>query len=274
MTMERDSAPLIRIDSCALASARRVAAMLDCDPGMVADGQPLPRGWHFILLGGDTRRSELRGDGFPGLGVPMPDFGLPRLLLAGRSVRWDGDIAIGEPVERDSRIEDITEKQGPAGRMALVRLRHALRPLSQAQAAVIETQTYALLPAGPSAPRPAAPAGAEAAHRRRVTPDETLLFQYSALGFNSHKIHLDRDHARIVEGLPDLVVNGGLVALLATEFLRTDLGVTPTALRARHLSPLYCNHPMTLCADPAPSGWRIRVLDDSGVLAAELEVEA
>lgn len=274
MNTERDPAPLIRIDSCAIASVRRVAAMLDVDPDALAEGQPLPRGWHFILLGGDTRRSDLRSDGFPGLGVPMPDFGLPRLLLAGRSVKWVGDIAIGEAVERDSRIEDITEKQGPSSRIALVKLRHTLRPLYQAQPAVIETQTYALLPAGPSSPRPTARAEAGGAHRRRVTPDETLLFQYSALGFNSHKIHLDRDHARKVEGLPDLVVNGGLVTLLATELLRSDLGVTPTALRARHLAPLYCNHPMTLCADPVPSGWRIRVLDDGGTLAAELEVEA
>ena len=92
----------------------------------------------------------------------------------------------------------------------------------------VETQTYLLLP-----PRKAA---ADDRQRRRVTrqprehvttvvPDETLLFQYSALGFNSHRIHIDRDHAREVEGFPDLVVNGGLATLLLTEFLRRDLGV-------------------------------------------------
>lgn len=277
MTLETDPAALRRVDICTLVLARRVAAMLDFDPDMVTNGQPLPRGWHFVLLGGDTRRSELRVDGFPGLGVPMPDLGLPRLLLAGRSVTWEGDILIGDQVERESQIEDISEKQASSGRMALVRLRHSLRPLSQPQPAVVETQTYALLPASPTPKRPAprdAAVQPTGTYRRVMTPDEIMLFQYSALGFNSHKIHLDREHARKVEGLADLVVNGGLVTLLVTEFLRTDLGITPTALRARHLAPLYCNSPLTLCADRESSGWRVRVLDESGILAAELEGEA
>lgn len=265
-----------RIDCCALAVVRRIAAMLDLDPDLLAEGQPLPRGWHFFLLAGDTRRSHLRSDGFPGLGVPMPDLGLPRLLLAGRCVTWQGDILIGDTVQRRSEVAEIKEKQGPAGPMALVTLRHELRRGSATQPALIETQTYALLPAAteaarPAAPRPAPETGPET-RSHAVTPDQTLLFQYSALGFNSHKIHLDRDHARNVEGLPDLVVNGGLTTLLATEFLRRELGITPQSLRARHTAPLYCNRPLTLCADPAETGWRIRVLDNASAPAAELEV--
>lgn len=268
---------MTRIESCTLSQVRRVAAMLDLDPDQVGDGQPLPRGWHFLMLAGDTRRSSLRADGFPGLGVPMPDLGLPRLLLAGRTVDWPGEIHIGEPVERRSTVADITEKDGASGRMALVTLRHELRPLSQQDPAVTETQTYALLPAASGsaprpAPRPAPEAGPEAL-LRHMTPDQTLLFQYSALGFNSHKIHLDRDHARRVEGLPDLVVNGGLSTLLATEFLRTERGVAPRALRARHMAPLYCDRPLTLRAEPEATGWRVRILDDAGCLAAELEID-
>ena len=263
-----------RFDHCAPAQVRRVAAMLDLDPELQRPGQPLPRGWHFFLMGGDTRRSQLRADGFPGLGVTMPDLGLPRLLLAGRSVVWTGDLAVGDQIERRSQLEDVTEKTGPSGRFAFVTLRHTLRPLSQAQPALTETQTYALLPAAPASARVAKRAESPAAaHQRRITPDETLLFQYSALGFNSHMIHLDREYARTIEGLPDLVVNGGLTTLLATEFLRTELNAVPAALRARHLAPLYCNRPLTILADPVTAGWRLRVLDDSGTLSAELEVD-
>lgn len=273
MRTEQESAVMTLVDTCALAPVRRIAAMLDRNPDELISGQPLAWGWHFFLLGGETRRSELRSDGFPGLGVPMPDFGLPRLVLAGRTVAWSGFLRIGDTIERHSQVEDITEKQGAAGRRVLVKLRHSLRPLSQAHPALIETQTYALLPADVVAKSKAPSEGAHGMHQRTVTPDETLLFQYSALGFNSHKIHLDRDHARNHESLPDLVVNGGLVTLLGTEFLRTDLGVMPLALRTRHLSPLYCNKPMTFCADPEPYGWRVRVLDDNGILAAQLEVD-
>ena len=78
---------VLRTESCSLAGARRVAAMLDIDPDVLAEGTPLPRGWHFILLGADTRRSALRGDGFPGLGVPMPNLGISRLMLGGANGR-------------------------------------------------------------------------------------------------------------------------------------------------------------------------------------------
>ena len=103
-------------------------------------------------------------------------------------------------------------------------------------------------------------------------PDETLLFQYSALGFNSHRIHIDRDHARNVEGFPDLVVNGGLATLLLTEFLRVDLGVTPTTIAVRHVAPLYCNRSVTLAAEPTDAGWRLRAFDDLNRLAVDMEV--
>ncbi|WP_407519541.1 hypothetical protein [Methylobacterium oryzisoli] len=93
----------------------------------------------------------------------------------------------------------------------------------------------------------------------------------SALGFNSHKIHLDRGHAREVEGFPDLVVNGGPVTLLLTEFLRTDLSSTFASLTARHVAPLFCGRPLVLGVDQREGGWRLRALDEAGRLAAEIE---
>ena len=106
-----------------------------------------------------------------------------------------------------------------------------------------------------------------------VVPDETLLFQYSALGFNSHRIHIDREHARKVEGFPDLVVNGGLATLLLTEFLRRDLGVTPAAIAVRHVAPLYCNRAVTLAADQVGKRWILKAFDDQHRLAVDMEVD-
>jgi 3-methylfumaryl-CoA hydratase len=271
--------PLIRSEICAPAMVRRVAAMLDLDPSSLAEGEQLPRGWHFFLLAAETRRRDLRSDGFPGLGVPMPDLGLPRLVLAGRTVRYDGELPIGAMIERRSMVQSVTRKDDDGGGRAIVTLAHELRPAGQEAAAIVETQTYVLLPARTAggtaqpAPRPD-PARSAPAATKTLVPDSTLLFQYSALGFNSHKIHVDRDFAREAEGYPDLVVNGGLIALLLTEFARQELGLNLRGSRMKHKAPLFCDHKMTLAAAQEEGGWRLQVFDDTGVLAAEAELEA
>jgi 3-methylfumaryl-CoA hydratase len=270
------AAPLLREEACTVAAVRRVAAMLDLEPGDMSCAQALPRGWHFVLLAADTRRSALRHDGFPGLGVPMPDLGLPRLMLGGRTVSFCQDIPIGATVIRTSVVRSIVRKTTASGPMAVVTLAHELRIASQPEPAVVETQTYLLLPPRPAdanAPEAAPAAPVRAAHLKSIVPDETLLFQYSALGFNSHRIHLDRDHARKVEGFPDLVVNGGLSTLLLTEFLRRDLGVLPAAIAIRHLAPLYCNRAVTLAADQVGNRWLLKAFDDQNRLAVDMEVD-
>ena len=147
--IEGGTAPVLREEACTVATARRVAAMLDQDPDEVASVQWLPRGWHFVLLAADTRRSALRGDGFPGLGVPMPDLGLPRLMLGGRMVSFREDIPIGATVMRSSTVRSIVRKTAAAGPLAVVTLAHELRVASQPDPAVVETQTYLLLPPRP-----------------------------------------------------------------------------------------------------------------------------
>lgn len=257
------------------AAARRIAAMLDLESAPAA-GELLPRGWHFPLLAACTLRSQLRKDGFPGLGVPMPDLGLPRLMLGGRSVAFHADLPIGAAVTRKSAVIGVKQKEGAAGPMATVTLEHQIWTLGQTEACLTETQTYVLLPSAPAAAVRRMPAPAEMPafdHSTRVTPDDTLLFLYSALGFNSHRIHIDRAYARDVEGFPDLVVNGGLVTLLMTEFLRGDLGVKPARISVRHHAPLFCNRPLTIGGSRIEGGWLLKTYDDQMQLAVTMEVE-
>ncbi len=267
--------PTRRNEVCSLSMVRRVAAMLDLETASFSIGDPVPRGWHFFMLAGETRKSDLRSDGFPGLGVPLPDLGLPRLLLGGRTVSYKGDITIGSEIARTSFVSNITEKTPPSGQIAIVTIQHELRPVSAPAPAIIETQTYILL-SGKStrsnAEKPIAPP-IQSDFQKQIVPDETLLFQYSALGFNSHKIHLDRDYAQKVEGLPDLVVNGGLATLLLTEFLRNEVGLTPTAINVKHTSPLFCDRPMTLAADRKEAGWQLRIYNDFNEPAVEMEAK-
>jgi 3-methylfumaryl-CoA hydratase len=221
------------------------------------------------MLAGETRKAALRSDGFPGLGVPIPDLGLPRLLLGGRTVSYQGDILIGSEVEKTSFIKNIAEKTTASGRMAIVTIQHELRPVSTTIPAIVETQTYILLSGKTVSTKveKALVAPILASCQKSFVPDETLLFQYSALGFNSHKIHLDRDFAQNVEGLPDLVVNGGLATLLLTEFIRTDLGFEITDIKVKHIAPLFCGRTMTLAAEPLEIGWQLKIYNDHNEVA-------
>jgi 3-methylfumaryl-CoA hydratase len=271
--LEASATPERRSEICALPLARRIAAMLDIDPDTLSQGEALPCGWHFPLLAGETRRAALRADGFPGFGVPMPDLDLPRLLLLGRTVEFLNDIPLGASVERMSRLDKLQHKETSAGPAAIVTLRHALHVAPDAPA-IVEIQSYMLL--GPArqvrsdaVSRPTQDFGLS----KVVTPDETMLFQYSALGFNSHKIHLDRAYARDVEGLPDLVVNGGLITLLLTEFLRIELRLRPHRITTRHKAPLFCGRPVTLAANRVGSTVRLMALDDAGGVATEMEAD-
>jgi 3-methylfumaryl-CoA hydratase len=264
--------PVVRQETCSLASVRRITAMLDQDPDKWSEGDLLPRGWQFILLGADTKRSDLREDGFPGLGIALPDLGLPRLMLGGRTVNYSGDIRIGAMLRRESQIQKLTRKETANGPMAFITVTHAFHAAEGHAPVLVETQNYILLGARPARPKATnsatmMPPGTT----KLILPDETLLFQYSALGFNSHKIHLDRNFARETEGFPDLVVNGGLATLLLTEFLRLELKGTFASLTAKHVAPLYCGCAISLWGERQNDAWLLRAFDDNGVLAVDIE---
>ena len=263
------------IDRCSPNMVRRIAAMLDLETSQFLEGDILPKGWHFFMLAGETRKSDLRIDGFPGLGVQIPDLGFSRLLLGGRTVNYEGDIIIGDEIVRKSFIKSISEKSTLSGKMAFVTIQHELRPISQEIPAIIETQTYILLEKNkPKSETPIAINSTQigidetSPKQFHFIPDETLLFQYSALGFNSHKIHLDRDYCRNVEGLPDLVVNGGLTTLFVTEFARIELGLNLKEIKVKHIAPLYCNRPLTISFEET----EMKVFDDKNVLAVVIEI--
>jgi 3-methylfumaryl-CoA hydratase len=271
---EQNNAVVYRQETCHVSTVQRVAALLDLEVAALKEGDSLPRGWQFILMAAATRKSQLRSDGFPGLGVTLPDLGFPRLLLGGRTVSYLKDILIGARLNRLSQIQSITEKSTPSGSMAVATVSHALHIEHDNEPALIEKQTYILLPQAKQTqqqPSPAANKASVGSHQKVVTPDEIMLFQYSALGFNSHKIHLDRDHARNVEGFPDLVVNGGLATLLLSEYLRLELGVRFSALKVRHILPLFCGAPITICATKDDLVWRLKAYDNHMNVSIELE---
>jgi 3-methylfumaryl-CoA hydratase len=272
--------PIKSNEICSLTMVRRVAAMMDLETQSFKEGDILPKGWHFFMLAGETKKSELRKDGFPGLGVPIPDLGgaasrLPRLLLGGRTVAYNEEIIIGSVIEKSSFIKSITEKTTKNGQMAIVTIQHELRSIDAYTPAIVETQTYILLEEQKvknktleESAESQLPIGKL---QKQYMPDETLIFQYSALGFNSHKIHLDRNYTQQVEGLPDLVVNGGLSTLLLTEWMRTDLNLNLRIIKVKHIAPLYCNRTLTMTAEKDEINWQLKIYDNNHTIAVEME---
>jgi 3-methylfumaryl-CoA hydratase len=253
---------------------RRIAAMLGIS-GLEWDaGTPLPFGWHFPILNAETLRSDLRADCFPGLGFVMPDLPGKRLVAVGRSVEQVKAFCIGQELERVSMVTSVTPKTTSQGVINIVTVEHVIRSDHDAALILNEKQTFILLdePFAASQPEPGE-MRPDHTTTKTITPDDTMLFQFSALSFNSHKIHLDRDHARIVEGYPDLVVNGGLTTLLMTEFAREELRGSIKKLSVRNTAPLFSNRPIHLARTERDGRHLILALDDQRRLAAEMEFE-
>jgi 3-methylfumaryl-CoA hydratase len=277
--------PRVIDDVCTLALARRVAALVDRAPDTLREGAPLPRGWHPAMFNVPTRQSQLRADGAADLGVSLPDLGLPRLMIASRTVDYVGHIPIGSRVRRESRSGDVREKTGRSGRFALVRVEHRVFVEGAADPVLIEDLDYVLREAGPgpgSGAPAAPPPGPEAVRpaaatpppepcdaSRMLTPDEPLLFRYSAITDNPHRIHYDLRWATEVEGYPALVVNGNVPAMFLLEMFRSLAAREPDRFEARNLAPMYCGRPLRLAVRRHDARWRLWATDAGGTVAYE-----
>ena len=267
-------------DVCALGLVRRVAALLDHDPATLREGDRLPAGWHVALFTGATRQSQLRPDGVADLGFTLPfDPRFPRLMLGGRRVTFAGDITLGSTVRRRSHVTSIVSKQGRSGPFVIATVTHQIFGSGQDEPVLVEEQDYILREAasgGAAVPPDVVPPGAVEGRRatieREIVPDETMLFRYCAITFNTHRIHYDHPYAVGTERYPALVVNGGLPILLLMELFRERADRHPNHMTSRNLGSLYCGRPMRLCAEPADDLWRLWAEDDLGRPAVEMTI--
>lgn len=267
-------------DICAPVLVHRIAALLDMDPSSLAEGDPLPRGWHVALFTASTRQSELRPDGVGGLGFTLPESDLPRVVMGGKRTRFMGNIPIGSRVLRESRVAVDQEKQGRSGRLRLLTIRHTVFVDGQPDVVLEEEQDYIMRAAESAAPADgkATPTPAQDTEpfdsSREVVFTEPMLFRYSAVTFNAHRIHYDRPFAEGIEGYPGLLVNGGLSSLFVLEMLKDIAGGAPNSFSTRNLAPLFTGRPVALRAARRESGWRLWIVEGEGkrVLEAEARV--
>lgn len=222
------------------ATVARLGTLLDLD-----DSTPPPLGLHWLVGLPETPQSQLGHDGHPRLGGGLPDLGLARRMWAGCRTDFLGPPAIDGEVEIVNTIAAIDEKQGSAGRLAIVRLERTFhcagRPWVREE---VDLVYLADGPRPPTQPTPVEPD--QPLVERTVTPDPMLLFRFAAVTFNAHRIHYDRDYAQQVEGYPDLVVPGPLIAVLLMNLARRAPDCEPARFAIRLKSPAFVNRPIRL----------------------------
>ena len=225
-----------------------LAATLDRDDPPARAGDDAPPLAHWLFFTPLARQSQLGPDGHPLRGGFLPPIPLPRRMWAGGRLQFHQPLRVDDAVTRSSRIASVDAKSGRSGTLAFVTVRHEITG-PRGPAITEEHDIVYRDPPQPGAVAPAPTAApADETFTRRIAPDPVLLFRYSALTFNGHRIHYDHRYVTEVEGYPGLVVHGPLIATLLIDLLRRE---RPGALVRRFAftakSPLFDTHPFDVC---------------------------
>ncbi|PRX96890.1 MaoC family dehydratase N-terminal domain-containing protein [Paraburkholderia sp. BL25I1N1] len=210
-------------DTLALTPMNALAAALDHDRQPFAPGDALPPLWHWLYFLPVHRQSLVGPDGHPKRGGFLPPVQLPRRMWAGSQLLFSRRLRAGDKITRFSTIEDVTYKNGRSGDLVFVKVLHEVH--DAAGLAMTERQdiVYRDHPAASEVPPILRAAPESAQWKREIHPDPVLLFRYSALTLNGHRIHYDRPYAVEQEGYPGLVVHGPLLATLLLDLLHREL---------------------------------------------------
>jgi 3-methylfumaryl-CoA hydratase len=247
----------------------RLAASLDAVldvAGQTAEGEAAPVGIHWCLAPDIVPMSGTGPDGHPERGDFLPPVPFPRRMWAGGELSFKGDFRIGDRVTRRSSIEDVAQKTGRSGEMVFVTVRHLY---STSRGAVLdERQDIVYRGRGSesqSSASPAAPVAGKRGTLRTIRTDPVLLFRYSAITFNGHRIHYDHPYVTGEEGYPGLIVHGPLQATYLLR-LASELqgGRLPRRFSFRSTRPLFAGDTISIGAEADAVPVEIWVADQSG----------
>lgn len=267
-------------DYLTLNPANALRGLLNSPRSAFADGDPLPPQWHWLYFLPDAPQSKIGPDGHPKLGGFLPDTGLPRRMFAGARVTYEKPLILGQPAQRRSQIISIDEKDGKTGKLVFVTVAHEYEQAGSLALTEEQTVVYreaATAPA-PSSPSKRAKPLPKLDSEDTYTPDTVVLFRFSALTYNAHRIHYDRDYAINEEFYPDLVVHGPLTAILLLDlFHKENPGREIAFYEFRGTAPFFVNRSMTLgvAHDAAHSlQWQLTAFDDKGAVGHKASVHA
>jgi hydroxyacyl-ACP dehydratase HTD2-like protein with hotdog domain len=286
--------PAVTTDTITADPALALAGLFDTEPAVTGPGDPIPPLWHWLYFIDRPASRELGPDGHPAAGRFMPPVPQRRRMFAGGRVSYHSPIRCGDEITRRSELAGAAIRHGRTGELLFVTVRSVF---TRAGAAIATEEQDVVYRSGPPAtaappPEPSAPAtrpqppltGATrsqpsttpplvpAPWQLRTVPDPVLLFRFSALTYNAHRIHYDAEYATAVEGHAGLVVHGPLLALLCLELPRRHRpGRAVTRLSFRARAPLYAGQPCTVTGGPADGGCTMRAIapDGTDLLTAE-----
>ena len=258
-----------REELISLTAARGMAATLDWEKELNA-GDELPQPWHWLYFFGAARASEIGHDGHPKRGGFFPPVTLPRRMWASGDVEFLAPLRVGDTAQKVSTIQSVKHKQGGTGDLVFVTVGHDI--LVGDTLCIRENQNIVYRedpdPNAPP-PKPMAPP-AEAQFSREVIADPVLLFRYSALTFNSHRIHYDRDYAMNEEGYSGLVVHGPLSATFLVDLVREQFpGAEVQHFDFRAVRPLIDGNPFQLQGCETEEGLSLWVVDHEGAMTMQ-----
>lgn len=257
-------------DEITLPAVRRMAAMLDMDPQSFEHGTVLAPHWYSMFFTPNAQRSQIGHDGHPRKGDFLPPIPLPRRMFVGRKVHFPGQLRVGDKARKRSEIVAIEQKEGRSGTLVFLTVQHTIEVAERA--VVIERQEVVYRDAAGSISSSASPTPLphNGAWTAEYMMDPVLVFRYSALTWNGHRIHYDADYARNEEGYPGCVMNGALTLhLLIEEALKQASGRRLSNLSAKLVKPLFVGEPLTVAGTAldncAMQGWATNA---QGALAA------
>jgi 3-methylfumaryl-CoA hydratase len=258
-------------DTITAAPVRGLNATLDHPALPVDSGMPLFPLWHWLYFLPQHRQSEIGPDGHAKRGGFLPPVPLPRRMWAGSQFEFRSPLRVGDAVERKSTIADVTIKEGRTGKLVFVKVRHELRCNGAADPAVIEFHDIVYRDAKkPGDVDPPPTAATKGAWQREIVPDDVLLFRYSALTFNGHRIHYDRQYVTQVEGYPGLIVHGPLIATLLMDLVRRNApDAQVLAFRFKAVRPTFDPHPFKVNGERMGDEVRLWAQDHEGWLTMD-----
>jgi 3-methylfumaryl-CoA hydratase len=264
-----------RTDEVTAAPLAALAATLDRDDPPPGPGSEVPPLWHWLYFAAIARQSEIGPDGHLKRGGFLPPVPLPRRMFAGGRLEFLRPLGVGDRITRTSKVTRIDGKQGRSGALVFVTVRHEFarggEPAMTEEHDIVYRDNPQ--PGAPVAEPQPAPAGE--AFAREIVPDPVLLFRYSALTFNGHRIHYDRSYVTQVEGYPGLIVHGPLIATLLGDLLRRehpDARVRRFAFKA--VRPLFDIHRFRVCGrEDRARNYTLWARDHEGALAMEASAE-
>jgi 3-methylfumaryl-CoA hydratase len=263
-----------RTDLVTAVPCAALSATLDRTDPEPKGGTAVPPLWHWLYFLPLSPMSEVGADGHPKRGGFLPPVPLPRRMFGGGRFEFGHPLKIGETISRTSRITAVTGKAGRSGTLVFVTVRHEIANSSGVALTEEHDIVYRENPRADTPVPAPTPAPVGETFKREIAPDPVLLFRYSALTFNSHRIHYDRSYVTQVEGYPGLVVHGPLIATLLVDLLRRSL---PDANFARFsfraVRPLFDIHPFTVCARQQGNRVALWARDHEGWLAMEASAD-